>query len=178
MTIGDFQVTELGVIVYTIWIISSIWIIIKKQHKLLGIIFPLSAFAEGIFIDWRWGRINEFQGLFQVIFGGMPSFLLAVGFPFIGYYLHYLFPKSFRTYFSDSHSFPFSASNEFEVSCIVKYYKIGLVYSLSTLFLHELSQLFNLSKRNTFDLFDLFAILIGSIVSAVIYYNIKIKYRV
>lgn len=175
MKIGVFQVTELGLIAYSIWAASLIWILFKKKHSLFGIIFPLFALAEGLFIDWRWGKLNQWDEAPQILMGGMPSFLIAIGFPFVGFYLHYLLPKSISTYLSANHYFPFSESVEFEGKYFDKYYWVGFIYGFSTLFLHEVSQLFNLSSRNTFDFFDLIAIIAGSIVSIGFYYGMKLS---
>jgi hypothetical protein len=177
MVIGVFHITELGFIVYSFWIISSIWIIWKKRYKFVSIIFPFFALVEGLFIDWRWGKLNLFDANYQIILGGMPSFLIAIGFPFVGFYLHYIIPKPLRFYLSDTSSFPFSVSSEFDAGDFSRYYKTGSFYSFTVLFLHELSQLLNISSRNTFDIIDLIAIIVGSTISKMIYLAIKTKYN-
>jgi hypothetical protein len=174
MTIGIFNVTELGLTVYSVCAISSLWIVVKKQEKIPGIIFPFFAIVEGLFIDWRWGKINQYSHDLQLFLGALPSFLMAIGFPFMVFYFHYLLPKSFRLYLAQARLFPFSGSSEIERSQFNSYFKVGLTYSFVTLFFHELTQILNISSRNTFDFFDLAAIIIGSIVSVFIHLLLRL----
>ena len=174
MNISWFHINATGITIYVIYIITSLYILFAKEKKLMSIIFPLFALIEGLFIDWRWNRFDEFSGITEIIYGGLPSFLIAIGFPFIGFYLHHLIPISVRIFFSQSDLFPFSKvsiTNE----ALNKYYKRGFIYAFSTLMLHEISQVLNISTRNTFDFWDLFFILIGSIISFILYRFIVLK---
>jgi|GEM_PF-3799799 len=163
-----FQINATGIIIYAIYLVTSLYILFIKEKKLLSLIFPLIAIVEGLFIDWRWGRFDSFSGITEIIYGGLPSFLIAIGFPFIGFYLHHLMPSNWRNYLAHSNLFPFSKAKIMDQD-LDKYYKRGFIYAFSTLILHECSQHLNISSRNTFDFWDLIFILIGSITSFLLY---------
>ncbi|GAB5530478.1 MAG: hypothetical protein Roseis3KO_22550 [Roseivirga sp.] len=176
MEVTFLQTNFFGLIIYIIYVLTTVWILIKKEFKWISVIFPIIAFTEGLFIDWRWNQLINFDGLNEIILGGLPSFIIAIGFPFIGFYLHHLFPSKVRLYLSDSDLFPFS-SERLKKSDFQKYFTRGFIYSFSTLMLHELSQTLNLSSRNTFDQIDLLFIVIGSSLSIVIYKINKTVYN-
>lgn len=71
--------------------------------------------------------------------------------------------------------FPFT-SQKLEKSDLHRYFERGFIYSTTTLILHELSQLLNISSRNTFDIVDLIFIIVGSIASIIIYQVAKTLY--
>ena len=168
MNISWLNTNTTGITIYTIYSITSLYILFYKEKKLISIIFPLFALIEGLFIDWRWGRFNEFIGITEIIYGVLPSFLIAIGFPFMGFYLHHLIPTNIRIYFSQLDLFPFSKAG-ITSKDFYKYYKRGFIYAFSTLMLHEISQTLNISSRNTFDFWDLIFIMIGLIISFILY---------
>ncbi|MBX2956042.1 MAG: hypothetical protein KF846_07785 [Cyclobacteriaceae bacterium] len=173
MKLWIFQPSELGLGFYLFLIATSFWILARRPHKLISILFPVFALAEGLLIDWRWGRLPQFDELTRLILGGLPSFLIAIGFPFVGFFLHHILPDAVKTFLRNTNSFPFSDVKQLDATIIHQYYKWGFIYSFSTLTFHELSQLLNLSKRNTFDPFDLAAIVLGSLISLLLFKWIK-----
>jgi len=176
MEANFFQTNLFGIITYSIYILTTVWILIKKEFKWISVIFPIIALTEGLFIDWRWNQLKNFDGLNEIVLGGLPSFMIAIGFPFIGFYLHHLLPSKVRLYLRDSDLFPFS-SEKLNKSIFQKYFTRGFLYSFSTLILHELSQILNLSSRNTFDQIDMLFIVIGSSLSIIIYTITKTVYN-
>jgi hypothetical protein len=171
-----FNINYFGVVVYSFYVITILWILLKKDFKFISIIFPLFALTEGLFIDWRWDKLQDYNGNIQLLLGALPSLIIGIGFPFIGFYLHHFMPKNLRNYSNKRDLFPFS-DEDFSTSDFSGYYKRGLIYSFSTLILHELTQVFNISSRNTYDLFDLIAITIGSLFSLGVYMVFKTVYH-
>ena len=168
MELFSLNVTVFGFLIYVVYVATTIYILIKKEYKLLSILFPVLALAEGLFIDWRWDKLQFFDGNTKLLLGGLPSFIISIGFPFFGFYLHHLLSKKTRIIFNNNNLFPFSP-DAINHSLLKTYYTRGLAYSFSVLMLHECSQLLNISSRNTFDYFDIVMILTGSLVSLIIY---------
>ncbi|OEK04872.1 hypothetical protein [Roseivirga misakiensis] len=88
------NITYAGGAVYIFYILTAIWIIAKKNLKLLSIIFPILALLEGLFIDWRWGRIQDYGENAQIVLGALPSFIISIGLPFIGFYIHHFITQN------------------------------------------------------------------------------------
>jgi len=172
---NHFHVNYFGILVYAFYAFSSIFILIRRDFRLLSILFPIFSLIEGLFIDWRWNKLPDYDGLNKLVLGGLPSLLIAIAFPFIGYYLHHLLPIKFRSYMNGNNLFPFT-SQKLEKSDLHRYFERGFIYSTTTLILHELSQLLNISSRNTFDIVDLIFIIVGSIASIIIYQVAKTLY--
>ncbi|GMQ24582.1 hypothetical protein Aoki45_12640 [Algoriphagus sp. oki45] len=171
-----FRITFFGILIYSVYVATTIWILVKKEFKWISVVFPIIALTEGLFIDWRWNQLQNFDGVYQIVLGGLPSFLIAIGFPFIGFYLHHFLPSKVRLYLRNTDLFPFS-SERLKEADFQKYFTRGFIYSFSTLILHELSQTLHISSRNTFDLIDIVFILIGSVLSVVVYRIFKIAYN-
>lgn len=123
MDFGLFQTNHFGLIVYSIYILTIVWIVLKKEYKGISVLFPLVSLIEGLFIDWRWNQLQNFDGLNQLILGGLPSLLIAVGFPFIGFYLHHFLPAKVRFYMNSQNLFPFS-SKALEKNDLPRYFKV------------------------------------------------------
>ena len=168
MQLFNLNVTVFGLIIYLVYALTTMYILIKKEYKLLSVLFPVMAIAEGLFIDWRWDKLQFFEGNIKRLLGGLPSFIISIGFPFFGFYLHHLISNKTRVYFRNRNLFPF-VTGSINHTTLQTYYKRGFAYSFSVLMLHECSQVLKISSRNTFDYFDIIMILLGSLVSLVIY---------
>lgn len=101
-----FNITLFGFSVYVLYVLTIAWILWRKDHKLVSVVFPLTALTEGLFIDWRWERLQNYTGASELILGALPSFIIAIGFPFVGFCLHHFLPERFRAYANEQNWFP------------------------------------------------------------------------
>ncbi len=173
----DFRIMHITlfgqVVILFLTVTTTCFWLRNKSTRLFATVFPLFTIVESIYVGWRWDRTELYDTALKHVWAGMPSFLIAVGFPFVGFYLHHIISSRWKEIFAEQNIFPFTRNDSPERRNINAYFQRGIWYSFTTLVLHEASQYYNISKRNTFDPIDFLAIAVGSLLSVLVFGALK-----